>query len=467
MTNTSQQSTEDRESRLSRFIERPRRAVWTMAAPMMAGMMVHTAYIIVDTAFIGWVGDHALAAITFVFPLVFVLIAMTNGLATAITALVAQAVGRKDLDEADRIATSGLTVTLLVGVLFAAGGLLSGPSLLRALGASGPSLDAAWSYFALLAAGVPLFFIGGTLRAVLTGEGDAKTPMILMGIGTLVNLGLDALLILGLKLGIAGAAWATLSAQMIALLGFAYVLFVRRKGTVRLRARHIGFHRPLLRGLLVLGLPTSAGQLVMALGMALANRVLAHFGQIAVAAYGAASKVDMIVVMPVMGLAAAAVAVIGMFAGAGRVDLIRSTALYTIRWALILAVVVGTAGYLLAGPIIGIFIDTPAAMAIGRTYLSFMLFAYPLMAFGITSGRILQGLGYGVPSLVITSLRVLVVAIPAAYLAVYYFGAPIEAIWAAMLSGGLAANITGIIWIRHLIWKRDPTLRAQAEASVS
>jgi putative MATE family efflux protein len=467
MMDPKQQSNEERESRLSRFIERPRRAVWTMAAPMMAGMMVHTAYIIVDAAFIGWVGDHALAAITFVFPLVFVLIAITNGLSTAITALVAQAIGRQDLDEADRIATSGLMVTVLVGAVFAAGGLLSGPSLLRILGANGASWHAAWAYFSVLAAGVPLFFIGGTLRAILTGEGDAKTPMVLMGIGTLVNLGLDALLIVVLKLGIAGAAWATLTAQTLTLLGFAYVLFVRRKGTVRLRARHIGFHGPLLRGLLVLGLPTAAGQLVMALGMAMANRVLSHFGQIAVAAYGAASKVDMIVAMPIMGLAAAAVAVIGMFAGAGRVDLVRATSLYTIRWALILAVVVGTAGYLLAGPIIGIFIDKPAALSIGRTYLGFMVFAYPLMAFGITSGRILQGLGYGVPSLVITSLRVLVVAVPAAYLAVYLFGAPIEAIWAAMISGGLVANITGIIWIRHLVWKRDPALRAQAEAGAS
>jgi Na+-driven multidrug efflux pump len=94
-----------------------------------------------------------------------------------------------------------------------------------------------------------------------------------------------------------------------------------------------------------------------------------------------------------------------------------------------------------------------------------MLFAYPLMAVGLTSGRILQGLGYGLPSLVITSLRVLVVSIPVAYGAVYLLDAPLEAIWAAMIAGGLGSNVLAILWVRRLLWKQDPTARARAEVA--
>jgi Na+-driven multidrug efflux pump len=151
-----------------------------------------------------------------------------------------------------------------------------------------------------------------------------------------------------------------------------------------------------------------------------------------------------------------------MFAGARRADLVRSTALYAFRWALILAVVIGVGAYLLSGPVIRIFIREPVAIDIGRTYLGFMLFAYPLMAFGITSGRVLQGIGYGVPSLIITALRVLVVTIPAAYAAVYLFDAPIEAVWASVIAGGSCSTVLAVLWIRKLVWREDPTLRAAA-----
>ncbi len=449
------------------FLAAPRKAVWTLAAPMMAGMLVHAAYVIVDTAFIGWIGEEALAGVTFVLPLLFVLFAVTNGVGTAVTALVAQAIGRQDHAEADRVASSAVMLSVTLGVGMAALGWASGPLLVRASGALGESRVAAGQYFQILTLAVPLFLLGGTLRAVLTGEGDAKTPMIIMAGATLINVGLDALLIVVLGLGVRGAALATVTAQIFSLLGFGYCLALRRRTMVRVRWSQLGFHRPLLKGLTVIGLPTAAGQLVMAAGLALNNRVISHFGQVAVAAYGAASKVDMTVAMPIMGLAGASVAVIGMFAGAGRPDLVRFVARYTFRWAITVAVVVGIAAFLASEPIMRIFIRRPEALAIGRTYLGFMVLAYPLMAFGMTSGRILQGLGYGLPSLVITSLRVLVVGVPVAYLAVYRFDAPIHAVWASMIIGGACANILAMIWIRKIVWKQDPTRRAQPAAGRS
>jgi putative MATE family efflux protein len=406
---------EQRPSRLSTFIAAPRRAIWTLSLPMMAGMMVHTAYVIVDNAFIGWVSEHALAGVTFVLPLFFILLAVVYGVGTAITALVAQALGRKDHSEADRVASSSLSLAAVIGVVLTIGGLLIGPSLLRLLGAKSASWNEAWQYFRILVFSVPLFFIGVSLRSVLTAEGDARTPMIILTLGTLLNVGLDALFIPILGLGIRGAAWATVLAQTTSVLALAYIQLVRRRTTVRFRVEHMGIHRPMIKGLWTIGLPTAAGQLVMALGTALINRVIAKFGQIAVAAYGAASKVDLIVIMPIVGLAGGSVTVIGMFAGAGRADLIRSTALYTYRWAIALALIVGVSAYLTSDSIIRIFIDRAEALAIGRSYLGFMLFIYPLVAFGMTSGRFLLGLGHGLPALVITSVRVLVVSIPMAF----------------------------------------------------
>ena len=101
--------------RLDQFLAAPRRAVWTMAAPMMAGMAVHTLYMIADTAFIGTLGTEALAAATFVGPVFFLMVALTMGLSTAVTALVAQAVGRRDAAGADEVAGTAMSFGIAIG----------------------------------------------------------------------------------------------------------------------------------------------------------------------------------------------------------------------------------------------------------------------------------------------------------------------------------------------------------------
>lgn len=455
------------QNRVTEILANPRRGLWSLAVPMIAGMSVHTLYMIVDFAFIGQVSDEAVAGVTIVGPLFFVIIALLNGMGIAVTALVAQALGRDDREEASRLASSSLGVALALGLIFAAAGVLGGRALLRLAGARGGVLEAAWAYFQIIAITVPGFFVSGALRAVLTGEGDAKTPMVVMALSTVINLSLDALFILGLGWGVRGAAIATALAQVFSLACFAWLMLWRRRSVVTIHGSALGPHGPLLEGLLKIGLPATAGQLIMAAGAAANNRLLTVFGEYALAGYGAASRVDMIVAMPIFGLAGAAVTLIGMFAGAGRPDLVRWTALYTYRWVIALAVVVGLAAWLASVHIMRIFVDDEAAVAVGRHYLLFMLAMYPMMAFGMTTGRLLQGLGHGLPSLVITTVRVLAIGVPVAYVAVYVFDAPLEAVWASLILGGLASTTISVVWVRRLLWGQDPTLRARAAAQAA
>ncbi len=449
-----------RESRLEEFIERPRRAVWVLALPMMAGMLFHTLYSVVDTAFVGRVGPEALAAITFVGPFFFVAIALTSGLFTGITAAIAQAVGRSDERGADLAASNGMSLALAMGVVFALGGVFMGPAMIEAAGAEGAVVGEAWAYFRIIAALIPLFFFSSVLRAMLNGEGDAKTPMIVMGIATVVNLALDPIFIFTLEMGIQGAAVATALAQVLATGVFVWWVLGRRRTATRLRLRDMGPNGKVLMRILRVGVPTSFAQLVMAGAMILGNKLLAGFGQLTVAGYGAGTRVDMIVSMPILGLASGSIAVIGMFAGARRADLVRSTALYTYRWALTLGLILGLGAFAASGPLMRLFTDDPVAIGVGRVYLGYMVFAYPLMALGMTSGRILQGLGYGMPALVITAVRTMVVGIPVAYALVYLFDAPIDWVWISFILGGAASVALGLAWVWHLVWRRDPTLRA-------
>lgn len=435
-----------------------------MAAPMMAGMTVHTLYMVADTAFIGALGTDALAAATFVAPLYFFMLALTMGLGTAVTALVAQAVGRGDADAADMAAGTAISSSVLIGAALGGVGLLAGQGMMSVLGAEGVIAEMGWEYFQVYALFMPLFFISSVLRSILTGEGDAKTPMIVLGIATLSNIGLDALMIFGFGLGLRGAAVATTLSVVISVSAFSVLLLRRRQAFVRLRLSALVPSRAVLMPLFGLAIPIAASMIVMSTGTMLYNRILADFGAVAVAAYGAASKVDMIVVLPIFGLSAASVTVVGMFAGAGRSDLVRSTALYTYRWAVALAALIGGVAFLNSGSILRIFTDDPTAIAIGTTYLGFMIFAYPMMAIGMTTGRLLQGLGHGFPALFITTLRVLLVGVPVAFVATHVFHQSEEGVWIGILAGGVCATTTSILMIRHLVWRSDPTAKVSAQA---
>jgi putative MATE family efflux protein len=451
--------------RLDGFIASPRRGIWTMAVPMMAGMLVHTLYIVVDTAFIGRLGTEALAAATFVGPLFFVMVTLTMGLATAVTALTAQALGRREAGGGDAVAGTAMTTGLIVGVALGAAGLAFGRATLAVLGADGVTGDLAWQYFEIICWLLPSFFVSSVLRSVLTGEGDARTPTVVLAISTFINLGFDALFIFGLGLGIRGAALATGVAQAFSLVAFLLLVVRRREAFVRFRLAALVPRGDVLWRIAALAVPTSGGMLAMSLGGMAINRILSSYGETAVAAYGAASKVDMIVGMPIFGLAGAAVTVVGMFAGAGRPDLIRKVALYTYRWALTLAFVLGAAAYAASDAILIIFTRDPAALDAGRTYLGYMVFAYPMMAVGMTTGRLLQGLGHGVPSLVITAVRVLVVAVPAAYVAAYVLETSLAGVWSSLLLGGACATVASILWVWHLVWRRDPVAALEPAAT--
>lgn len=455
-----------RESRVEAFTRNPHRAVWTLALPMMAGFLVHALYHVVDTAFIGRLGPAALAAITFVGPLFFVAIALAGGVGTGITAGIAHALGRNDQTGADRVGSNALGLMVAIGISLAVIGLLASESIIPVLGASGESAALAQQYFDLICLGLPLMFVSSTLRAVLTAEGDAKTPTVVMAIAAVTNAILDPIFIFVLEFGIAGAALATVTSQLLTFIVLGYLFFFRRWTKTRIRLSLLRPQMRLLVLILSIGLPASAGQLVMSLGRFLNNRVLAEFGEVAVAAFGAGSRVDLIVALPTLGLAGATVAVVGMFAGAGRVDLIRDIALHVYRWALLIASTLGLAAFLASRWVIGIFTHDPQTLAIGQVYLQFMVLAYPMMAIGMTSGRILQGLGFGWPSLVITVVRVLVVGVGGAYIAVYAFGAPIEAVWASIVAGGAVSNVLAVWWVRRVLWRGDPTPRAARETWV-
>ena len=426
-----------------------------MALPMMAGFAAHSLYLVADMAFIGRLGPAAIAGAQFVSALFFTVMSLNIGFSTGITAIIAQAVGRRDTEGAAHTASSAVGFGLIVGILLAILGFVTAPYLVPLLGAEGESLTLGLEYFKILTIGISVMFFSGAIRAVLTGEGDTKTPMSVVLLSAVLNTILDPFLMFVLDWGISGAAVATVISQFFSLSAYCYVAFIKKRSYVTFTWSPKRFmpDPKVIAPVLKIGFPTALGQAAMSFGSIFYNRVVAVFGQTAVAGYGAASKVDLLVMLPIIALAAAQLNLAGMFAGAGRWDAVRASILYAFRVVMSITLALCAVAYFLSFRIVGIFTEHPHALEVGHIYLRYMVASYPLAAVSILSGRVLQGLGQGIPPLIITVARVLLIGIPGAYAAVYLFGAGIESIWIARIIGGAVTAVAAALWIRHFVWK--------------
>ena len=452
------------ESRLEEFLDKPEKALWTIALPVMAGMAIQTMYSIVDMLFIGRLGGDSITAVAFNMPLYFFVMGITFGVATGLTSSISRAIGAEDKKRADNAAEHGLLIGLFLGVTLTVSGLLLGKDVLSMLGAPDEMLEESWSYLKVTCYGMTFIVFAIVFRSILAGEGDMKFPVMVAAIGTVLNIILDPIFIfeledyggIGLGMGVEGAALASVVSQTIVFSIFVYMLFWKDHSYISFDLKNFNFSTKLMKEILWVGIPSSISMIIMSFGQAVFNYILVDgYGPDSVAAYTISGRLDMLLFLPIMGIATGLVTVVGMFTGAKRMDKVRSIIVYGISRAFAIVAVASTVVFILAPYIMGLFTDDPLIEEIGVGALRTLCFAYPFVGIAMPCGRIMQGLGRGFPVLVITALRVLLISAPLAY----YFannGYDIVWIWYSIaISIGVSA-IVGPIWV----WKTIDNMEA-------
>jgi putative MATE family efflux protein len=445
--------------RLDDFVADPRRGLWKLAVPMMLGMSVHTIYMIVDMIFVGRVSSKALTALAFNMPLLFFGIGVTFGLGSGITAVLAQFIGAREKRQADNTAEHAVVLGLAMSTLFALVGLTSGRWLLTTLGVTAELMQPAWDYFRILAGGYVFGVMSVFFRSILSGEGNMKTPMIILGAATVLNILLDPILIFGLGMGVKGAALATVVSQACATGVFLYLLFAREHAYVTFSMRSFRLSGSILGSILKIGAPASFSFLIMAFGGGVFNRILISLSGDAVAAYQVGMRLDHVFVLPITAIATGLVTLVGMFVGAGRPDLVRQVVAYALSRATLISMIVGALFFGLAPKLIALFSEDPGIRAAGTTYLRIMVFGYPFVGFCMLTGRILQGMGRGVPLMVITALRVLLLSTPLAYGFVFWLDKPVQWVWIAMVTAVACTAAVAALWLRSALLGMDNEVR--------
>ena len=388
-------------------------------------------------------------------PLFFLALGLTMGLGTGVTSSIARFIGKNDKSGADNCAEHAIAIALLISLLLSIVIIIFGKKILFFFGASGTILSLAWDYLQVMCIGLPFMVFSGFFRSILAGEGDMKFPMMVAGLGTVLNIILDPIFIfdldnfggIGFGLGIKGAAIATVISQCIVFSVFIYMLFVKEHAYITFRIKDFSPSRAITWDIIKVGLPASLSMIVMAVGQGVFNRILIYFSADTVAAYQVAGRIDMLVFLPLFSIAAALTTLVGLFYVSMKYEILRYTVKYGIISAFSITVIMSILLYVFAHNIVGFFTSEDTIINVAVTFLRLFAFVYPLIAVGITTGRVLQGLGKGLPVLVITIIRVLGVSAPLALIFVYTMGKPVEWVWYAMMISTGVAFLIACYWL--------------------
>ena len=444
------------ESRLSSFLADPSKALWRLAVPIMFGLGIHTLYNVIDMIFIGQLGGNAIAGVAFNMPIFFLMLGLTMGLGSGVTASIARFIGDEDKKSADNSAEHALAMAGGIAIVFTILGIYYGEKILIALGAEEEILILAWEYLSMIVLGLPFMVFSGFFRSILAGEGDMKFPMMVAGLGTLLNIILDPIFIfkledygnIGFGMGVKGAAMATVFSQLIVFLIFIYMLFIKDHAYITFKLKDFMPSKIILWDIIKVGLPASLSMIIMALGQGVFNKILIYYSSQTVAAYQVAGRLDMLIFLPIFAIAGALTTLVGMFYGAREIGALNRIVRYGISSAFLITLVSSSFVYIFAETFSSWFTQDQEIISVSVGFLKRLCLVYPLVAIAITSGRVMQGLGKGLPVLLITIIRVLGVSAPLGLYFSIVLEKPVEWNWYAMMIAASISFSIAIFWVR-------------------
>jgi putative MATE family efflux protein len=433
------------ENRVDEFIENPKRALFVLAAPIAIAMFVQAMYNIVDTAWVGRLGAESIAALTFAFPIFFILIGLNSGLGVGINSIISRQLGAKDKEAAENSAVHGLIMSEVFGGIVFLAGILTLKPLFSLFGATPAVLKLSVGYMSIIMLGIFFMFPAYAMNSIFSAQGDTKTPMKIQVSALIFNAVLDPIFIYPLGLGVAGAALATLCAFAFSLL--LYVYYVQKKSYLKIRFRCFKFSFSLCREICRVGAPASLMMLIMSIYVMFLNRFMAHFGTDYVASFGLATRLESFATIPIVALSISLLTLVGMFFGARKFEIMKTVSWHGIKIGVAFTSALGLIFFIFPTLFLRIFTPQPVLLMVGSAYLRIDVFTFPLMTVSTVISRVLQGLGFGLPGLVINLIRIFIVAVPLAYIFVFILGYGFLSIAWAMVLGGVASNVTAFIWI--------------------
>ncbi|MEM1032886.1 MAG: MATE family efflux transporter [Myxococcota bacterium] len=386
-----------------------------LAGPMAVGMAAIMLFTIVDTFFVGQLGAAPLAAMSFCFPITFVVLSITMGLGMGTTSVIARAIGRGDRQGVRRLTTHALLLAGAVVAVVVAVGLATIDPVFTALGARGETLELVHEYMEVWYWGVGFLVVPMIGNSAIRATGDTRSPSIIMIVAGVANAVLDPPLIFGLgpfpALGLQGAALATALSWTLTFAAATWLLTVREKMVeFRLHGWWASW-----REILYVGAPAAGTNLLIPLSAAVLTRFVATYGEHAVAGYGVATRIESLAIIGVNALSSAMTPFVGQNFGAHRCDRVREAVRFSMRASLGWGAGVAVLSFALARPVSSWFNDADTIVSASTAYLRIVPISYGLVGIGMLMNTTFIALGRPAQASLLIVIRLFVLAVPLAY----------------------------------------------------
>lgn len=425
-----------------------------LSLPIVVTNLLQTAYNLVDTFWLGRYSDESLAAISFAFPLVFLLISLGMGLAVAGSVLVAQNTGANKPREAE-YAASQVTVFSLVGsVVLGGAAYFVVDDFLALTGASAAVVGLATSYMRVISLGLVFMFGFFTFIFLMRGYGDTITPMLVMFGSVVVNIALDPFLIFGWgpfpRLGIQGAAIATIFSRSLAMFVGLFIMLYMSYG-VQINARDMVPDPSFFKKILRIGGPASLETTGRAVSINALLFIVGMFADPVAAAFGIGARVFSVIFLPAAAVAQGVETMTGQNIGAGKPDRVERTNNIAAATMFVVLAVMGAFTWFFAAPVISVFTDSQEII---REGVIFMRYVAPTFGFlGVMRAYIggIRGTG---KTLTAATISVLIVGL--ARLLIAFFGAlemGSSGIWLSFAVSNVIGAVVAYLWFRRGTWR--------------
>lgn len=426
-----------------------------LSIPATVGMIVNALYNIVDAIFIGRsVGTLGLSGLTVAFPIQIIIMAFALLVGIGSASAVSRALGEKNTEKANHVAGNAVLIISIISILLSALGLTFTKPLLNMYGATPESLPYAMNYIRIILIGALYFPFVMTMNNLIRAEGNAKASMIIMVIGTGLNLILDPIFIFVFGLGIKGAAIATILSQFAS---FVYIImyYIKGKSTLHIKTHHYKPSFRIIWEIISVGFASFARNIAGSLvAIVLNNSLKAYGGDTAIAIYGIVNRVLMFLFMPLFGVVQGMQPIAGFNYGAKSYGRVKEVLKLSILITTILATFGSIIGFIIPMYIIMLFDNSPDIINGGSFALRIILIAIPIIGIQVVGATLFQSLGKAMVSLIL-SLRQVIFLIPFLLILPPLFENKLLAIWVSFPISDTLTTIVTIVLLKIQIKNLD------------
>lgn len=433
------------------------RNLWALALPMVLGLLAETTLGLIDMFYVGRLSPEAIAAVSMARLISWMLMIFVEGLCIATTAMVARFYGAGEREMANRVGNQSILLGMSSSILLGVVGYYYSEEMLRLVGAGPEVIAVGLGYMQILFLGTITMFLLLVCDALLRGAGNTVLPMKIFAFTCVLTALIDPLLIFGLgpfpRLEVTGAACASVFSRGVGAV-LVLCLLSRKNSRVRISLKNPEVERAIMWRLIKIGVPGTLRLAIWSTADLMLMKVIALFGTFAVASYGIGLRLESIVFMMGISIAASSATLVGQNLGASQPERAEKSVWAAVGHSSLILGIVSILYFFTASPLIALFTKDPEVIQIGVVYLQVTAVCYIFRGVGQVMGSSLNGAGDTIPPLIVTVISMYLVKLPLAYILSISMKWDVTGVWVAIVVSYVLYAFAMTLWFTKGKWKK-------------